>query len=404
MKKVYILDESISSKRNGIGTYTRHLVKILKSVVKITIISFNSETKEFDIMNNNDIIQMKFPVFPDGSYLSNGDIISIIFKIYIEDSEDNIFIASHSPCSKFLFYIKKNLPLSKIVFVIHDFGWTYDLSGNLELYKKIIRFERKHNGKNKYSYIIDRYKEEKKIYDLSDRIICLCHNTFNLLNDLYKIDRNKLILISNGLKQSKKGNKDMIRKEFYLNEDEKILLFTGRLVLNKGIDILFSAFERVLLQNPKVRLVIAGLLTPNIEKLFSLYPRMVNKITVTGFLPKEVLQKWYSVADIGVIPSYYEQCSYTGIEMMMNGLPIVTTNGYGLNDMFKNREDAYVIDIKDCKSKNKSNTINLSNAIIEMLNSRELCEALGKKAYETYKNRYQLKYMRKGYVELINGM
>ena len=50
-----------------------------------------------------------------------------------------------------------------------------------------------------------------------------------------------------------------------------------------------------------------------------------NKITFTGKLNKEDLYKLYQIADIGVLPSFHEQCSYVAIEMMMYGIPLVAS-------------------------------------------------------------------------------
>lgn len=71
MKKVYILDESISSKRNGIGTYTRQLVRILKPVAEVCVVSFNSDSKELAIVYRDGIRRIMFPPFPTGNYTSN---------------------------------------------------------------------------------------------------------------------------------------------------------------------------------------------------------------------------------------------------------------------------------------------------------------------------------------------
>ena len=52
----------------------------------------------------------------------------------------------------------------------------------------------------------------------------------------------------------------------------------------------------------------------------------VSKVTLTGRLDKELLSYWYRMADIGVIPSYAEQCCYVGLEMMSYGLPIIASD------------------------------------------------------------------------------
>ena len=56
-------------------------------------------------------------------------------------------------------------------------------------------------------------------------------------------------------------------------------------------------------------------------------------ITWAGRVGKEKLYEFYSIADIGVLPSFIEQCNYVTIEMMMHGLPIITSSACGLAEM-----------------------------------------------------------------------
>lgn len=62
-------------------------------------------------------------------------------------------------------------------------------------------------------------------------------------------------------------------------------------------------------------------------------------------MSKEELSLWYSAADIGVIPSYTEQCSYAALEMIRIGLPLVASDGFGLRDMFIDNVNAFVAHI-----------------------------------------------------------
>ena len=69
-----------------------------------------------------------------------------------------------------------------------------------------------------------------------------------------------------------------------------------------------------------------------------------------GYLQKNELEKWYQLVDIGVLPSYSEQCSYTGIEMMMYSLPIVASDGFGVRNMFHDGSNACIASISSFRS------------------------------------------------------
>ena len=63
-------------------------------------------------------------------------------------------------------------------------------------------------------------------------------------------------------------------------------------------------------------------------------PNSAAHVTYTGLLSEERLADWYQIADIGILPSFTEQSSYSGIEMLAYGKLIVTTDGHNLTDMF----------------------------------------------------------------------
>ena len=61
--------------------------------------------------------------------------------------------------------------------------------------------------------------------------------------------------------------------------------------------------------------------------------RIWHKVSFVGRVEKDKLDCIYSMADLGVIASYTEQCSYVMIEMMMRGIPLVATSVAGVNEM-----------------------------------------------------------------------
>jgi glycosyltransferase involved in cell wall biosynthesis len=63
-------------------------------------------------------------------------------------------------------------------------------------------------------------------------------------------------------------------------------------------------------------------------------------VSFLGFIPSEDVVSLCHEADIGVIPSLQEQCSYVALEMMHCGLPVVASDIGGLKEIFVHKEDA----------------------------------------------------------------
>jgi len=99
---------------------------------------------------------------------------------------------------------------------------------------------------------------------------------------------------------------------------------------------------------------------------FKLSKKFAAKVTYTGLNEKKEIRRWYQIADIGIIPSFSEQCSYVGIEMMMHGLPVVASDGFGVRNMFQDGVNAKVAKIGDRKNP-KHFISGLTVAILELL-------------------------------------
>jgi len=402
MNNIYILDEYKSSTQNGIGTFLRELIKCLAGH-NICLIEFNSNEKEFTLKTNNDFREIHFPVFLRNGFLDNYKIIDKFLRLYIEDSADNLFMLNHSPCEKLLKTIKVAFPLSKVTFTIHDLGWTSRLLGDFELLKTIISKETHKKIQLKYKHVIDYFREEQRMYEAADRVICLSDDTFRFLQEVYLLDKNKISLIPNGLSDTRAITSTAVKKRLKIkmgiHPNEKILLVIGRTTSVKGVPSLLNAFSNVIKKYPDSRLVIVGQVHDS-QLLLKLSKRFAAKFTYTGLIDKEELSRWYRIADIGVIPSFSEQCSYTGIEMMMHGLPVVASDGFGVRSMFQNGINAQVATIGNRK-KTKEFEKNLTTAILELLLSEMLRKKISNGSRQVYESYYNSEKMRERYKKLL---
>lgn len=399
---LYIIDEYISSQRNGIGTFLKELINVCKGLkLNIYVIEFNSNEKSFCIKNEAGIRKICFPPFKM-LYSKYYKVIDKFLRLYINNSQENIFMFNYSPCENLMRTVRESFPLSKIVFTIHDMGWTSVLLGDTDRLKHIISNRAQKKIKETYNFILDYFDEEKRMYKIADRIICLSEDTYDLLVDTYKIDQQKINLIPNAIRDNERINRaevNSIKKELYISQQEKIILYVGRLTETKGCFILLNCFKKVLEHYSDCRLVLVG----NIDKplpLINLCSSFVAKVTFTGLIDHDELNKWYQIADIGVIPSFSEQSSYTAIEMMMHGLSIVSANGYGLRNMFKNRKNALTVDIQRRKNTSVYEE-SFADAIINILKDEALMKGLKNEARKTFLDKFEHKYMQANYEKIF---
>lgn len=405
-KQVYVFDEYISSQKNGIGSFLREFLYCMKRPdVDICTLTFNANVKEFAIQIEKDdgLKRMLFPAFSIGEFTNNAEIVIKFLRLYISDSLDNIFFINHSPCEKLVEILKRDFPLSKVVFTIHDLGWTSKCMGDVNEYKKIV--EKRDDVAEEAKSVLDLYTKEIKTYELADRIVCLSEDTYNLLKITYLVNSAKMFLIPNGLRESEDKmlsySKKKLRKDLFIPANEKIILYVGRPTKQKGMYALLNAFHAVLRKDLNVRLVVIGSDNSNrIENLINISSGFATHVSFLGLINKEELKKWYSVADIGVIPSYYEQCPYAGIEMMMHGLPIVASDGFGIRNMFQEGVNALVAPIGNRESLEEFSD-NLAKALEKLLSSEKLRKTLGRNAREVYLHKYSINQMRKGYDNLL---
>lgn len=401
MKNVYLVDEQVSSKTNGIGPFLKAYISCLKSMnVNITLLSFNADVDEFDIKMVNGIRTFLFPIFPTGNFTFHAQIVNRFIKLYIEDSVDNIFCFNHSPCKDLLQTVRTSFPLSKLLFTIHDMGWTKMLNGDYDQIRKIIANRYKKSVQKKYRGLLSFFDQEKEMYNIVDGVICLSRSTYDVLKDVYRIPENKIEIIYSGLKTSKmlisEKHKILIRKGKHIQPNEKLLLYVGRLSRPKGVYALLDAFSGILTMYPDTRLILAGSANSEWKKFFSSVRDISSKITITGFISKKELKQWYQIADIGVIPSYYEQCPYVGMEMMTYGMPIIASDASGLKDMFTSGVNAEVACIGDQRNE-KEFSDNIQGAIRKLLDSEKLRTKIGMQAKRTFVSTYSLHCMSKRY-------
>ena len=121
------------------------------------------------------------------------------------------------------------------------------------------------------------------------------------------------------------------------------LLYVGRLTELKGVHVLIKAFEQIHTQHPSSRLVIVGssffggaAKTAYEQSLIELAKPISQAIIFTGYIAHEKLKYLYSVVDVVVLPSVWQDpCPLVVLEAMASGTCLVASNVGGVPEILE---------------------------------------------------------------------
>jgi glycosyltransferase involved in cell wall biosynthesis len=178
-----------------------------------------------------------------------------------------------------------------------------------------------------------------KIIHGASKLIAL---TSSEVNQYIKVgaDKNKIFIVPNGIDIAEFNDlptKKEFRIQYGINDDEKIILFVGRIHKIKGLDLLIDVMVDISLQLRNCRLVIAGpddgylsLIKSQIENL-----GIEDKVLFTG--PLYGIDKIcaYAAANVYVQPSLYELFPISVLEAIVCGVPVVLTDKCCNSDIVK---------------------------------------------------------------------
>lgn len=358
-----------------------------------------------------------------------GGAVESLITVLLEDNEDealymqDVYTISSEELKKYSYkytniiqiYIRKcDILKNKIRY------WLSILSGGkLKIEQKDLYLEnvckqiiaRQHE----YDYILIENSAEiyKKVYEnIKDKNHLIFHmHGCNYNTELIKLIGNtawKVVVISNSVEKyvrkicsqantailyncvnktcfdySKKLElKEAERKKYGITGEQVVILFTGRLVEDKGVVVLYEAFMQIKDKYPNTILVFAGtagygnhVCKSGIEERVERENMGNNgRIIFTGYVEQKKLANIYAMADIMVVPSLLEEpFGVVTIEAMAMGLPIVATRSGGIPEIV-NEDCAILVD------KNEDLLLNIVKALERLCTSKDLREVMGDNA------------------------
>jgi glycosyltransferase involved in cell wall biosynthesis len=179
------------------------------------------------------------------------------------------------------------------------------------------------------------HQTENWLVHESWRVICCSYYMSDQVKWAYGLSPDMVTVIPNGVDASayeKQFDRDEFRRRFAMPE-EKIVLFVGRLVYEKGVQSLINAMPKILSRvNAKFIIVGDGGMKESLMRQVA-GMGLAHKALFTGFIDEDSLQKLYMVANVCVVPSLYEPFGITALEAMAAKTPLVASNTGGLSEI-----------------------------------------------------------------------
>ncbi|MFQ6050287.1 MAG: glycosyltransferase family 4 protein [Candidatus Hydrothermarchaeota archaeon] len=216
------------------------------------------------------------------------------------------------------------------------------------------------------------------------RVICCSSSMKEEVCSVLGVSWDKVYVIPNGVERDKIG----VRKECpmeirnkFASPNEKIVLYVGRLVPEKGANVLIGAIPKVLSVMPNVKFVIVGdgFMRDELHKI-AWNLGVYDKCYFTGYVDDPTLEALYSCADVATFPSIYEPFGIVALEAMSRGTPVVVSDTGGLREIVEHDFNGVKVEV--------DNSDSLAWGILHVLknpsHARKLVENSRKKLRETY--------------------
>ena len=205
----------------------------------------------------------------------------------------------------------------------------------------------------------------------------------NELQRLFGLPFDKINVIPNGINLNNFVGieRDYDFRRQYAMDNEKIILYVGRLVYEKGIQHLIAAMPKILSNYNDAKLIIVGkggMLDELKAETSNL--GLDNKVYFTGYMDSKKIQKMYKCADVAVFPSTYEPFGIVALEAMLAGVPTVVSDIGGLDEI--------VLHGVDGMKSYAGNANSIADSVTTLLYDHQLATNVSKKAKQKVKEQF----------------
>lgn len=219
------------------------------------------------------------------------------------------------------------------------------------------------------------------IYE-SWKVICCSIYMKRELRHIFQVPDDKVRIIPNGvtIKNFKLQN-NYFRREDFACPEEQIVLYVGRLVREKGVQVLIDAVPNILKYRPDTKFIIAGKGPyESALKIQAAGLGIGNRVYFTGYINDDLRNSLYNQSAVAVFPSLYEPFGIVALEAMAARAPVVVSDTGGLGEIVHHGVDG----LKSYPGNSQS----LADMVIGMLSDRNMAESFKRQAFIKVQREY----------------
>ena len=399
MVSLFIFKSNSRGMRYGIGTYIRELIGALLKYTDINLFLIdyrNIEIKEFfveTVSTRYSKIMIPAPqcssvqtILDEKRYAA---VVVNLLSGIIPRSGKVVFQMNSIDDFAIIEKLKKTY-FYPVISIVHFAQWQLLFMANKQRLKGL----NIDNPTNIIEFILNR---EKKMYGLlSDHIVSVTRYMKAFLVGEYSINPSKITVVPYGLDisqypETSQEEKSILKAKLGFGPEEKIIVFSGRVDPCKGIYFLIDAFMEACKYRDNLRLVIIG--HGDIQNCLNRTISSFGKITYTGFIPSDNLMDFYKIADAGVVPSIYDHCPYTVLEMMAHKIPLILSRINGLDEILEDGQCLFVDPIIGEDGEMSFDTEEIAKSILSVIGNEEKGKALASGYPRLIRTRFSSKRM-----------
>lgn len=174
------------------------------------------------------------------------------------------------------------------------------------------------------------YDVERRGMMSAMRVVAVSELTRSICTQKYGVPADKVDVVYNGIDDQRlqPGPKDTIDRK------DKIVLFLGRITMQKGPEYFIAAAKRVLEKVPEAKFIMAGAGDMEVRMIeMAAQLGIGNRVLFAGFLRGADVDRAYRMADCYVMPSVSEPFGIAPLEAIRAGAPVIISKQSGVSEV-----------------------------------------------------------------------
>lgn len=231
------------------------------------------------------------------------------------------------------------------------------------------------------------YHRERYLLRRARRVVAVSEGLKRELVEQNDCPADNITVIPNGIDYGRfakaaASEHNAVRRALGIADDERVILYLGRLMERKRVIDLVHALPIILRRLPHARLVIVGKRNPNRLRIEQAARDLAlgSKVTLVDHVPYRDVPAYYAMADVYALPSAYEGFPFTILEAMAAGTPVVASRIPGIDEQIVSDENGLLHPVGDVDA--------IAQNILQVLDNPDLAARLSSAARRLVEQNY----------------